>query len=131
MGTTMKISIYLVLFSIFLQACSTEVSEQIEGIIWTDNYSKLGGVQAYTRFADGNVLSCVTNENQWNTVTRYELNGSSLAILTEAMDKGKKLFNISVKGSGDSRILILTRNTGQKKIEMKFPVSTSKDCPIS
>ena len=127
----MKISFYLVLLSIFLQACSTEVSEQIEGVIWTDNYSKLGGAQAYTRFVDGKVLSCVTNENQWDTVTRYELNGSSLAILTETMDKGKKIFNISVKGSGDSRALIMTRNTGQKKIEMKFPVSTSKDCPIS
>jgi hypothetical protein len=119
-----------ILSSLLLQACSSDNSDKIEGIKWTDNYSKLGSSKAYTSFMDGKVKSCVPNEKQWRTVTRYELNGSKLSILPEGRDTRKKTFNMEVKGSGDERVLIMTSHTGKKTIEMKFPISTSSDCPI-
>ena len=127
----MKNSVFLVLFSIFIQACSTEVSDQIEGVKWTDNYSKLGNSPAYTSFKDGKVFSCVKKENQWQTITRYEISGNKLAILPEAKDTAKKLFEIDVTGSGENRVLTMTSGSGDKKHVMEFPISTSSDCPIN
>ena len=116
---------------LFIQGCSRDISDQIEGIIWSDNYSKLGSSQAYTRFINGKVLSCAKNDGQWNAITRYEISGSRLAILPDDKNKEKRFFDIKVKGIGDDRVLIMTRTTGDKNIEMTFPISITKDCPIS
>ena len=116
---------------LFLQGCSTDISDQIEGIKWNDNYSKLGRSQAYTSFINGKVMSCVKNDGQWYAIRRYEISGNKLAILPDDKNKEKRFFDIKVKGSGDDRVLIMTRGTGDKKNEMTFPISITKDCPIS
>lgn len=127
----MKRFVMFVLFTLLLPACGTEVSDQIEGIRWIDNYSKLGNSPAYTSFKDGKVFSCVKKENQWQTITRYEITGNKLAILPEAKDTAKKLFEIDVTGSGENRVLTMTSGNGDKQHVMEFPISTSSDCPIN
>jgi hypothetical protein len=125
---------YILMFSLsilFLQGCSRDISDQIEGIKWSDNYSKLGNSQAYTSFINGKILSCVKNEGQWIASTRYEISRSRLTILPNDKNKAKIHFDIKVKGSGDDRVLIMTRATGDKNTEMAFPISITKDCPIS
>jgi len=127
----MKYILMLSLSVMFIQGCNTDISDQIEGIKWSDNYSKLGSSQAYTSFVNGKVMSCIKNDGQWNASASYEISGSRLAILPDDKKKAKLFFDIKVKGSGDDRVLIMARTTGDKKIEMTFPVSITKDCPIS
>jgi len=125
---------YILMFSLsilFIQGCSKDISDQIEGIKWSDNYSNLGYSQAYTSFNNGKVLSCVKNEGQWKASAGYEISGNRLTILPNDKNKAKILFDIKVKGSGDDRVLIMVRVTGDKNNEMTFPVSITKDCPIS
>ena len=127
----MKSILMLSLSILFIQGCSKDISDQIEGIKWNDNYSKLGYSQAYTSFNNGKVLSCVKNEGQWKASVSYEISGNRLAILPNDKNKAKIIFDITVKGLGDDRVLIMTRVTGDKKNEMTFPISITKDCPIS
>ena len=127
----MKNSVLIVLFTLLLQACNSDIQDQIEDIKWTDNYSKLGGSQAYTGFTDGPGLSCAKRENKWLIIALYEIKGNTLTISPKAKNKEIKSFSISVKGSGDKRVLIMTSGAGENQREMTFPISTSKDCPLS
>ena len=127
----MKNSVLIVIFILLLQACSTDIRDQVEGIIWTDNYSKLGGSQAYTSFIDGKVLSCSESEKKWLIIALYEINGNSLTISPKAKSKEMKSFNISVKGNSDKKVLTMSSGAGENQREMTFPASTSNACPLS
>ena len=121
---------YILMFSLsvlFIQGCSTAKGAGPDCIKWSDNYSKRGNSQAYTSFINGKILSCVKNEGQWKASTRYEISGSKLTILPNDKNKAKIIFDITVKGRGDDRVLIMTRVTGDKKNEMTFPISITKD----
>ena len=127
----MKNSVLIVIFILLLQACSTDIRDQVEGVIWTDNYSKLGGSQAYTSFIDGKVLSCSESEKKWLIIALYEINGNSLTISPKANSKEIKSFNISVKGNSDKKVLTMSSGAGENQREMTFPASTSNACPLS
>ena len=127
----MKYILILTLSVLFIMGCSRDTSDQIEGIKWSDKYSKLGSSPAYTSFVNGNIRSCVMNEGQWVAVARYEIEGRRLAILPGDKNKEKRFFDITVKGKGDNRVLSMTSGTGEKKHEMSFPISNSSDCPIN
>ena len=127
----MKYILILTLSALFILGCSRDISDQIEGIKWSDKYSKLGSSAAYTSFINGQVHSCVVNEGQWVAVARYEIEDRRLAILSDDKNKEKRFFDITVKGKGDNRELIMTRGTGEKKQDMTFPISNSNDCPIN
>ena len=122
--------VFFAFLTFLLQACGDVTSEQIEGISWTDNYSKLGGSQAYTGFSEGKVLSCSESEKQWLIIALYEIKGSTIIIKPMGKNKEKKSFTVSVKGTGDNRVLTMSSGEGEKQREMTFPVSTSNACPL-
>jgi hypothetical protein len=126
----MKKSIIIVFVSL-LHGCGSDISEQIEGVKWADNFSKLGTSQAYTRFINGKIMSCVKDEGKWKAVTSYEIKGNKLTIPADDKSKEERVFEIKIKGSGEEKVLIMTKRSGEKSHEMIFPVSTTTDCPIT
>ena len=122
----MKKIIPVVVFALFSQGCGNTIAEQVEGIKWKDNHSKIGNVQAYTSFKDGEVRSCTNKTGKWATVAHYEINQNKLILQPGDEQKKKKSFTINFKGQGDEKILML--GIGDKT--MDFPLANSADCPL-
>ena len=124
--TIMKKLLIILASASALQGCGKDFSEKIEGVKWKDEYSRLGGSQAYTTFLEGEVRSCAKNEGTWRAGARYEISGDRLTIQSDR-NKEKKVFTIHIEGNSDKTTLILTSKKGKKMI---FPISINAECPI-
>lgn len=107
---------FILAVTLFLNACGSDVSEQIKGVKWKQ------GEYSLMRFHNNELQICKIRRGKWRSMGNYEINGNEL-VLKQGSNVTRG--TIDVTGDGINRILILKHKDSG---EQHFKIDRSDNC---